>query len=771
MIDDSAKLTNRSERAGLLAPLGRLCARRSWLVIAVVALVTASVAPFAARMRVETNLARLLPEDDPGRQATATVDREFGGSDIAVVIVEPGDVFRPEVLEALDSLAGAIAGIPGVTEVQSLTTLQDVSGQGDDVLIRAVVESIPHDPAAMRSLRESVLADKRYRGVLVSADGGSALLVARLAPVNDPAVTARELERVVQASSLGSVSSMAGSAVQMMYVQDWLMSDLVRLLPVVVLVLVFVLALMFRCVYGVLLPLSGVLLALVWTMGLAGACGQQWTLPMALLPPVLVSVGSAYGIHIVERWNHERRQGRSGREAVVTAVGRTGLPVFMAMATTAAGFASNAFMPIGAIRGFAIFSSVGVLLSFVLAVTYIPAVLALLPARGGLTRQKAESVGRRVRLLGSITGALVNRRGAVLAVTGAVVAAGLALAVRVQPQTDFISYFKKGSVPVRAARVVNERFGGAYQFEFVVEGDLHDPGLLGRMERFERGLEAIPNISSVFSIADVVRSTNRAFNSGVAEYDRLPDTREEIAQYLFVLSLSGSDFLASYVTPDYRLARITARFGRQESRDIGVAMKTIDSLKREVFLASDKVSVGGMPMAIFALDRAIQRNQLISIVAAMVAVFLLLAISFRSVRLGLASLLPLALTLAISFGVMGATHTSVDLVTAMLGSIAIGVGIDYSCHLIARYREESETGGRVGAALRAVAGSGPGIVANALAVGLGFSVLTLSSLSIIQKFGTLVAGTMLISSAGALLVLPVVLSPRRTRSAGPRSDQ
>jgi hypothetical protein len=133
--------------------------------------------------------------------------------------------------------------------------------------------------------------------------------------------------------------------------------------------------------------------------------------------------------------------------------------------------------------------------------------------------------------------------------------------------------------------------------------------------------------------------------------------------------------------------------------------------------------------------------------------------------------LPLALTLAIAFGVMGATGTNVDLVTAMLGSIAIGVGIDYSCHLIARYREEAETGGPGGAALRAVTGSGPGIVANAAAVGLGFAVLALSSLSIIQKFGTLVAGTMLISSAGALLVLPVVLSMRQPRGAGPRSSQ
>jgi uncharacterized protein len=152
-----------------------------------------------------------------------------------------------------------------------------------------------------------------------------------------------------------------------------------------------------------------------------------------------------------------------------------------------------------------------------------------------------------------------------------------------------------------------------------------------------------------------------------------------------------------------------------------------------------------------------------SVIAALVAVFLLVALMFRSVGLGFAAMLPILFTLAVSFGVMGLGDIQVDVVTAMFGSIAVGIGIDYSCHLIARYREERAAGARGEELMRrTLAAVGPAIAANALAVGLGFAVLLFSSLQIIQKFGVLVAGTMLYSSVGALALLAAVLSLRRS---------
>jgi hypothetical protein len=122
------------------------------------------------------------------------------------------------------------------------------------------------------------------------------------------------------------------------------------------------------------------------------------------------------------------------------------------------------------------------------------------------------------------------------------------------------------------------------------------------MERFEQGLKQVPHITQTFSIVGVLRATNKAFNGGRPEFDRLPETREAVAQYLLLLSFSGSDFLADFLTTDSRLARITAKFDRQESREIGLAMVRINKLMGECFEAGDgpavTASVGGMPMAL-----------------------------------------------------------------------------------------------------------------------------------------------------------------------------
>jgi len=753
---------NGGYRAGLLGRCGAQVARRPLLFLAGALVVTLALAPFILRLRAEADVSKMLPEGDPSLRVMALVDSEFGGSDEVAVVVECRDVFSPATLHALDSLSAAFAALPGMAEVQGLTTLQDVRGQGDDVIISKVIDSVPSDPARLAALRSDVLADSRYRGTLVSADGTAALLLARLVPGGDKAKTVAAVEQVAREHAGAGRISLSGSPALMKFVRDWMTSDMLKLLPVVMLVLVLTLLLTFRTWYGVLLPLGAVLIALVWTLGLVGLFRQPITIVMVVLPPVLVSVGSAYGIHVVERWEHERRLGRDPRSAVEVAVGNTGLPVFLAMATTAVGFGSNFLMKIASIRAFSVFSVVGIAFSFVLALTFVPAVLALVRRDVKNRPDEAEHGRRRNRWCADWGGWVWRHRGAVLLAGAALILLALAAALRVRTETDFVRYFKPGSQPTRAARIVNERFGGMMQFEFVVEGDIVDPDALARMARFQVGLESIPHVTKVYSIVNVLQTTNRAFNGGAPEFERLPESRDATAQYLLLLSFSGSEFLSRFVTSDYRVARITARFDRQESREIAVAAERIRSLMAASFAGSAvKAGVGGMPMAVLALHQNIQSSQLGSVITALVAVFLLVAVVFRSPRLGFASLLPILFTLAAAFGVMGAAGLRVDVVTAMLGSIAVGIGIDYSCHLIARRREEQAAGFAGEELARRTLGSvGPAIIVNALAVGLGFSVLISSSLSIIQQFGLLVAATMLYSSVGALALLAAALSGR-----------
>jgi predicted RND superfamily exporter protein len=480
---------------------------------------------------------------------------------------------------------------------------------------------------------------------------------------------------------------------------------------------------------------------------------------LVMLPPILVTVGSAYGLQIVNRRQREYRSSGNPRAAAAVAVTRSGLPVALATATTAVGFAANTVMRIPAIRWFGLFSAVGVLFAFVLAVALVPALLAV-TARRHRPVEKVIRTGRSHpgRSFWRAWTGVVYRGRRIVLVLAVLMAVGAAVFIpRVRPETDFVRYLKSGSAPTVAAQVIDDRFGGYQQFEVLVDGDMQDPLLLARLDEFQQALSSVPHVTRTFSLVDILRAANQAFNGGAQEYDRLPDTRSAIAQHLLVLSFSGSDFLGDYVTSDYRLGRITARFDANESRAAGVAVDSIKTLISRYFDGDAQVRLGGMPMAVHALDRDIRTSQLLTLIIALIAVFVLVAAVFRSVRLGLLALVPVVLAVVVSFGFMGFMGLQVDIVTALIGAIAVGIGIDYSCHLVARWREEQGVSPRERMS-RVMEGTGPPIAVNMLSVGIGFAVLILASLPIIAKFGALIAGMTVLAGFGALVVIPALFS-------------
>ena len=744
--------------------LGKLTSRHPWRVIVAILIITAGSVVFLPGLRIEADLTKMLTDNDPAVKTMAVVDSEFGGSSRVAMLVEANDIFAPNVLYALDTLIQQIEDLPGVNDVQGLTTLQDVKGEGDDVIISKIVDSIPRDPTRLKTMRQQVLSDKRYRGVLVAADGGSALFLIRLNPFSNKEQGVRAIEQVVNTSRLKNDITLSGSPALMKYMRDWMANDLILLLPLVVLILILVLLLTFRSWHG-FLPLISVLIAVVWTLGLIGLFQQPITIVLVVLPPILVSVGSAYGIHIVERWKQERAKGKSPVESAHLAVGNTGLPVFLAAATTVVGFAANIICGVVAIRMFGLFSALGIFFSFIIALTFVPAILSLLRSK---TSKPTPNIQPREnwakRILGNWGVFVFRHRWAVLIPAIVLVLVAAIFIPRVYPETDFVKYFKPNSKPTRAVQIINERFGGELQFEFLIEGDIQDPALLKRIEGFETELSKVPHITHTFSLVDLLRSTNQAFNGGKSEFDRLPETHQAVAQYLLLLSFSDSDFLTDFVTSDYKLARMTARFDSEESQRIKIALKKINQLITKHFDIKTNIKVGGMPMAIDRLHKNIQLSQLITLITALVAVFVLVAVFFKSVFLGAAALTPIGLTLTLNYGLMGLLGIRQDVVTSTLGSIAIGIGIDYACHLIARFREEQENGFKGAEILRQTLSSvGPPILTNALSVGLGFAVLMFSSFLIIQTFGILIAETMVYSSVGALTLLAAILSWRAGR--------
>jgi hypothetical protein len=338
-------------------------------------------------------------------------------------------------------------------------------------------------------------------------------------------------------------------------------------------------------------------------------------------------------------------------------------------------------------------------------------------------------------------------------VTGLVVAALASAGLPwLEVDTNPINYYPPSAPVAVTARAINDHFGGSTEIAVMVEGDIQDPKVMKQIDALERELRALPQVGFTMSIAQVVRTMNRAATGS----DAIPDTRDAIGQLFLLYSMGGSpeDF-ERMVDFDYRHALLTARVSSLSTSEISAVVDRIHAYTgRE--LSGTKVTVGGFGAVFAELVDAIVDGQISSLLLSFVVVFLLNALGFWSLQAGAWSMIPLAVAVPALFGLMGTFGIELNVVTAMLSSIMIGVGVDYTVHFLWRFRDERQSGRDAEqAAQLALTTVGRGIVFNALAVVLGFSILAFSNFLPVQFFGFLVV----VSIAACMLAAMVLMPP------------
>jgi hypothetical protein len=367
--------------------------------------------------------------------------------------------------------------------------------------------------------------------------------------------------------------------------------------------------------------------------------------------------------------------------------------------------------------------------------------------------------------------ALPKRPRTVLAVSVLVsVAIGLG-AMRVQVNTNPMSFYRETEPVWKSTHLLNEHLGGWAGISAVFEGDIKDPKVLREIDKLEQHLKKHRHVGTTSSIATVMRAMNRIMHDDDPAYDRIPESRELVAQYLLLYSLSGdAEDFEKIVDFPYRHAQLMAKVtdsGTQAATE--VLGYTRDYLVKQSGSAS--VQVGGFVDVMVDMVHHIVWGQVMSIALAALLVTLMVAVMLRSLVGGMLAVVPLILALLMIFGVMGLGGIELNLVTALLSSIMIGVGIDYSIHFLWRYRDERQRGlDPEQAVATTLTTTGRGIVFNAWSVVIGFAVLVVSAFYPVRFFGLLVAISILASLLGALVVLPAIVMTFRPKFLEPRGQ-
>ncbi len=698
------------------------------------------------KIDVDPSPNRLLPEDNEARQFYDFVRKLFGSDETLVVALRSDDLFSTEGLRRVQRITSRIDEIDSVHHVVSLSNAINIRGVGLDIEVEPFFEAVPTDPNQIESIQKAVMDNPIYAGNLVSKDGKTTALVVHFMRITDRDFIRKGIDgqilKILEEEKGTAEAWLTGTPRIKAAQTRTILSELGQSLPLIALLGALVLALSFRTLRGVFLPILAVSLALLWTLGITAWLGKSLNLVTVLVPPLLMILGLSYAVHVVSEFDDALRGGRDPAGATVRALRKVWLPVMLTGLTTAAGFLSLALSPLTAIREFGFFSLLGVFFCVIAALTITPALLEITKPRAVTTR--AENRGARFARFSTWFAQFdLKNRYAIMIVAAIVGALSIGLSTQIEIGSDHIRTFPEDS-PVRIHfEQINEHLQGANTINIVVQTDypeaFKEPVYLQAIENLQTWLNIQPEIGGTTSIVDYVKLIHRSFNRNDPEFFVLPETKRMVGQMLF---FGASDELDRYVDSQYQIANIVARTKVIDSQLVRMLTERIELELTRLRKHLD-ATVTGNPVLINRMLDEIVRGQVVSMGGAIVLIYVILVVMFLSFRTGFIALIPNVLPILAYFGILGLSGIKLSPGTSLIAPMALGIAIDDTIHYFARFNHDAkryadERRGTI-AALRAV---GRPVTFTSLAICLGFLVLTTSDLKGQAELGLLGAFTL-----------------------------
>ena len=731
-----------------------------WLIIIGFVLLTAIVGTQIPKAEIEADMSESLPSDMCSKINNDKIEEIFGGDDMLLILFETDDVLNKETLLRIKNISKKIKRIKGVSKVMSLFDLKNIHGEDGAMIIDPAVKRIPKNKKQREKLREELKNNDMVYKVVVSKDFKITAIIARLcANVSLDKNTINEVDKILEEFPGKEKVHKGGKPYILHYVRNDISVDMIRLIPVALIIMLIMLFAVFKRLRGVLLPFIIVIMSIIFGIGFLPLFGWKISVITILLPIMIIAIANDYGIHLIARYQemNTEESTMTTRELAKDVFTKLNKPIIITGITTIAGILGLLSHLMISARQLGIAAALSIAYALILSMFFLPAILSLLKKSRPIYKKSDKKKPLLDRWLKK-TAILVtkNYRNILL---GAIIIFFISLAgiFLVEVDSNMVDFFPEKHPLKISSNLINENFGGYQNINVLVNGDIKSPEILKNLDYYENELKNVKGVGNTSSIASLVKEMSKALNDkGDSYYDKIPDSREAVAQYFELYSMSGDpeDF-EQIVDFDYRNTLLSVRINDGSNRTLKKVLNKIEILTQN----DENVKIiGGEGLVVVELTDAITKGQLTSLILAIIVIALIIMIIFRSVSAGLISSIPLVLALAFLFGLMGYFGIKLDTATAMLSSIMIGVGVDYTIHFLWRYKEERANGlAYKDAVIKALTTTGRGITFNAISVIVGFSALFISVFLPVKFFGFLIVVSIFACLIGALIIVPAIV--------------
>ena len=717
--------------------------------ILAVAAVTCFFALNIPQLSIRTSIYDLVIEDLPETARYENFKEVFGSDEIIRVVIKAKDVFDQATFRKIQQLAETAGEIEGVRRVISLPGIKkDVDIRGE---------------TSLAEFGAMITGVDLFRKNLISEDQKTTVLTLVLEDKSDNDAVISSVEEMIDAQDKELSLYQIGMPLVSQALAKFTAQDFYRLPPFTFLLIAVILLFLYRNFTCFLLPLVCVGCSLVWTFGLMALTGISLSMMTMIVPVFLIAVGTAYCLHICSEYLENAKRAQSRAEASFLTFSTISLPTTLAVFTTMIGLGSLLVNRIVAIREFAVFSCLGMLSLLIIVLTLFAAALALIPLPKKEDKKGSGHFHLLDRFLDWIVDLNLHRQKVTLPILGVFVLFCVLGVFRVRVETSPVEYFKKDTPVSRHFHDIYKDLSGSFPINVLMaskeEDYFENAEHINDISRLQKFLETLPGVDKALSFADYLKLVNYASNQFDPKYYVVPEEDFEIRMLMNSYRIMlGDDMFSRFMSSDFTKANILLLTHIASSSDFINSRDLILAHVKRDFSKDLEWDVTGLGMVVSASSNFLTRGQVKSLSITVVLVFGIMFILFLSSKVGLIAIVPNMFPIVINFGIMGWLGIELSMVTSLIASIAIGLAVDDTIHYLVRYNREFKKHLDDKLALRdTIRHVGKPIVFTTLTIGVGFSILTLSSFRPTAIFGVMMVITMLAALVGDLILLPSLM--------------
>ena len=724
---------------------------------------------FLPKLKFISNIDSFTLSDSPAIEFYHEFKHTFGDDEFFVIAFQKPDIFTPENLTMLRDITRKLERIPEARRVRSLANVDEVEGGPGIFDVRPLMNRVPKTAAEIAKLREKATHDTLYSKSLISTDGTVASIVVstRYEP-NDENYRKRLLDKTLTIlkpyQDAGTKFALAGWTVTNFNVSDYMRSDIAIFLPVTYGLIILTIWLVFRNKWILILGTLNISVCLGATMGVLGLTGITINPTTAITIPLTLALSLFDTIHIFSNMDVSiLRESTDRHQALKRVLRLVFWPCLFTTITTAVGFLSLALDKVPMIREFAWAATSGMVFEWIYAFGLLPGLILMFPGETLYQNYYNRDVAGRGavldRILEGVHAFLVRQHRKVLVVTALLLALAIPYIPKIPVETNVVEYFKASSPVRQDVEYIEKHLAGSSSLDISFRAqhpdDIKDPSNLAVIEKVQQHVKSLPGVDVALSIVDFMKEMNQGFHDGDLAYYTLPDSKNLTAQYL--LLYGGSD-INDFVTTTYDQARLAVRSSIHRSDR---QRSTIDNIRD--FIAETPhpgldIRVTGRAVQDVDTVEALVNGQIVSLGVAFVIISILMAVSLKSVKLGLLSLIPNSIPILLNFGLMGAAGIELNTGTALISSVAIGIAVDNTVHFLTQYQMKRDEGWSIVESVRSgIKVKGRAMISSSIIVCIGFGVLMLASFVPTIYFGLLNTFIMIVALLADAVVLPALI--------------